>query len=128
MFVDDNLLDRIEKLAMIHISPEKRNAFKEELSEIIANMDSLQEVDTSSIVLQKNEKTPMRQDTPELSGIREQILKQAAKAKDDYFIVPKVIDNWPIKSQISVYICIFYEDRIYGYLVYYDVFIWHEFK
>lgn len=93
MFVDDNLLDRIEKLAMIHISPEKRNAFKEELSEIIANMDSLQEVDTSSIVLQKNEKTPMRQDTPELSGIREQILKQAAKAKDDYFIVPKVIDS-----------------------------------
>lgn len=91
MFVDDNLLDKLEKLAMINISLEKRNPFKEELSGIIAKMDNLQEVDTSSIVLQKDEKTPFRQDLPEVSEIREHILKQTPKAKDGYFIVPKII-------------------------------------
>ncbi|AQQ59026.1 glutamyl-tRNA amidotransferase [Helicobacter bilis] len=91
MFVDDKLLDKLEKLAMIHIAQEKREDFKEELSEIIAKMDSLQEVDTDSIALQKDDKTPMRPDLPEDSAIRDQILKQAPKAKDGYFIVPKVI-------------------------------------
>lgn len=91
MFVDDTLLDKLEKLAMIHIAPEKRSAFKEELSQIITKMDSLQGVNTDNITLQKNEKTPMRSDTPENSGIQGQIFKQAPKAKDNYFIVPKVI-------------------------------------
>ncbi len=91
MFVDDNLLDKLEKLAMIRIAPQKRAMFKEELSEIIAKMDSLQEVDTSNIVLQKDEKTPMRDDVPEHAMIRNQILSQAPKSQDGYFIVPKVI-------------------------------------
>lgn len=91
MIVDDNLLDKLEKLAMIHIVPEKCEAFKGELSEIIAKMDSLQEVNTEGIALQKDDKTPMRLDLPEASAVRDQILKQAPKAKDGYFIVPKVI-------------------------------------
>lgn len=91
MFVDDKLLDKLEKLAMIRIAPQKRSDFKEELSAIIAKMDSLQEVDTSGIVLQKDEKTPMRPDIPENAEIREQILQQAPKAENGYFIVPKVI-------------------------------------
>lgn len=91
MFVDDRLLDKLEKLAMIRIAPQKRSSFKEELSAIIAKMDSLQEVDTSDIILQKDEKTPMRLDIPEHTTIREQILKQAPKEENGYFIVPKVI-------------------------------------
>lgn len=91
MFVDDTLLDKLEKLAMIRIAKEKRAAFKEELSEIIAKMDSLQEVDTSHITLQYNQKTPMREDVPEHAMIRDQVLAHAPKAQDGYFLVPKVI-------------------------------------
>lgn len=91
MIVDDNLLNKLEKLAMIRIEPQKRGDFKDELSAIIAKMDSLQEVNTNDISLQKDEKTPMRVDIPENAEIRNQVLNQAPKSENGYFIVPKVI-------------------------------------
>ncbi len=91
MIVDDNLLDKLEKLAMIKIAEDKRKSFKEELAQIIEKMDSLQEVDTSNIKLQQDRTTPMRDDIVKNTDIIDKVLSHAPKAQDRYFIVPKVI-------------------------------------
>ncbi|RDU62475.1 Asp-tRNA(Asn)/Glu-tRNA(Gln) amidotransferase subunit GatC [Helicobacter didelphidarum] len=91
MKVDDILLHKLEKLAMIQIQDSKREDFKNELTEIIAKMNSLQEVDTSNILLNNEQKTPMREDIPHNTYIRDDILSQAPKAQDGYFIVPKIL-------------------------------------
>ncbi len=91
MIVDDKLLDKLEKLAMINIEADKRESFKEELTQIIEKMDSLQEVDTDSVRLLYDNSTPLRDDIVINAEIRDDILLHTPKKQDGYFIVPKVI-------------------------------------
>ena len=92
MIIDDTLLNKLEKLAMIQIPNNKREAFKEELTEIVAKMDTLQEVDTHHIAIQNHQTTPMREDTIQYANIRDHLLSHAPKSQDGYFIVPKILD------------------------------------
>lgn len=91
MKVDDVLLSKLEKLSMIKIADSKKESFKNELSMIIEKMDSLQEVNTNAITLHDSHKTPMREDIPHDSQIRDKILANAPNSQDGYFVVPKIL-------------------------------------
>ncbi len=90
MQIDDALLGKLEKLAMIEI--EDKEKVKENLSEILNFVENLNGVDTDSIMLQSTEKTPLRDDEPKQSNIAKQVLEVAPNAKDGFFIVPKIIE------------------------------------
>lgn len=92
MQVDDALLGKLEKLSMIKIDSDKKENFKAELSQIIAKMESLQEVDTSKVSEISSQKTPMREDIPHASNITQSVLQHAPDTQDNYFIVPKIIN------------------------------------
>jgi len=96
MKFDDAMLQRLEKLSMLKIEENRRTEMIEELEKIVGFVEVLGELDTERLdpsfsTLEGG--TPMREDTPdENSEIREIILHNAPKEKDDYFVVPNIIE------------------------------------
>ena len=96
MKFDDAMLQRLEKLSMLKIEDAKRDEMIAELEKIVGFVEVLEELDTEGLdpsysTLEGG--TPMREDTPdENPEIREIILENAPKAKDDYFVVPNIIE------------------------------------
>ncbi len=96
MKFDDTMLQKLEKLSMLKIEEGRREEMIEELEKIVGFVDILSELDTEGLdpsfsTLEGG--TPMREDLPkEDPEIRETILKNAPDAKDDYFVVPSIIE------------------------------------
>lgn len=96
MQIDDSLLAKLEKLAMIEIPASKKESMKAELGEVVNFVENLNSVDARGIetgFTVSEGKTPMREDVPVLDeAIPMQILKDAPKSAEGYFIVPKIIE------------------------------------
>ncbi len=96
MKFDDTMLQKLEKLSMLKIEEGRREEMIAELEKIVGFVDILGELDTEGLdpsfsTLEGG--TPMREDRPkEDPEIRETILKNAPDAKDDYFVVPSIIE------------------------------------
>jgi aspartyl-tRNA(Asn)/glutamyl-tRNA(Gln) amidotransferase subunit C len=93
MKIDEKLIQRLETLAMIEI--EDKEKMSKDLAEIMEFVEMLNEVDTSGVEASfstLNNPTPLREDTPEKKEIIKDVLAHAPKAKDGYFIVPKIIE------------------------------------
>jgi aspartyl-tRNA(Asn)/glutamyl-tRNA(Gln) amidotransferase subunit C len=93
MKIDAKLIQRLENLSMLEIEDKEKMA--KDLEEIVEFVEMLNELDTSNIdatFSTLNNPTPLREDEPVNSGIIEDVLKHAPKAKDGYFIVPKIIE------------------------------------
>lgn len=90
--IDDNMILKLEKLSMIKISDEHKEALKEEMNEILLKMQCLKDINTDDIKLDSsNLKTPLREDKATDSNIINDVLSIAPNAKDGFFIVPKII-------------------------------------
>ncbi len=96
MKFDDAMLQKLEKLSMLRIEESKREEMIEELEKIVGFVDILSELDTEGLdpsFTTLDSGTPMREDIPkEDPGIKETIIKNAPNAKDDYFVVPSIIE------------------------------------
>lgn len=94
MQVDDALVDKLSKLAMLQFSEEEKGEIKSDLEKMIGFVDKLKELDTSSAepLLHMSGNTDiLREDTPGNMVSREEALKNAPLHDDQYFKVPKVI-------------------------------------
>ncbi len=96
MQVDDALLARLEKLSFLKISDDKREEIKSQLSEIVSFVDNLSELDTTGVddnFAMNDSPTPLREDTPSCNTtVNDDIIKNAPKSGDHFFIVPKIIE------------------------------------
>jgi len=96
MKFDDAMLQRLEKLSMLKIEDAKREETINELEKIVEFVEILGELDTEGLdpsfrTLECG--TPMREDTPnENPEIKKIIIENAPKVKDDYFVVPNIIE------------------------------------
>jgi len=94
--IDNDLLSKLEKLSHLYISDEKRDEVVSQLSDILAYVENLSELDTSNLdsyfsILDGG--TPLREDIPVSSReISEKILKNAPQSEDNFFIVPAIIE------------------------------------
>jgi len=92
---DRELLAKLEKLSHLYIADEKRDEVVSQLSDILAYVDNLSELDTSSLnsyfsTIEGG--TPLREDIPISSKeVTKSILKNAPQVEDDFFIVPAII-------------------------------------
>ena len=87
---------KIASLAKLHLSDEEISLYTDQINEILEYMNQLDELDTEDIeplshVLDQINMTRKDEQTPSLP--REEVLKNAPKSDDDYFIVPNVIDK-----------------------------------
>ncbi len=96
MRVDDELIDKLAKLSSLEIEESKKQSLKSELADIINFVENLNEIDVSNIEATFNTVeggTPLREDEAKQDlELSNHILKNAPKAEDRYFIVPKIIE------------------------------------
>ncbi|WP_456381616.1 Asp-tRNA(Asn)/Glu-tRNA(Gln) amidotransferase subunit GatC [Hydrogenimonas sp.] len=96
MKFDDTMLQKLEKLSMLKIEEERRKEMMEELEKIVGFVEILGELDTENLdpsfsTLEGG--TPMREDLPdEDPEIRTIILQNAPRTKENYFVVPIIIE------------------------------------
>lgn len=96
MQIDDTVLTKLEKLSHLRIDESRKEEVEEQLSGILAYIDNLNELDTDALsptfsTLEGG--TPLREDTPrEANEIAKEILSHAPQSKDDFFIVPAIIE------------------------------------
>ena len=96
MQIDHTVLEKLEKLSHLRIDDSKKEAVIEQLSGILTYVDNLNELDTEGLdasfsTLEGG--TPLRADSPrKADDIAKDILSHAPQAKDDFFIVPAIIE------------------------------------
>ncbi len=96
MQIDNTVLAKLEKLSHLRIDDSKKEEVKKQLTNILAYIDNLNELDTdalSATFSTLDGGTPLREDAPrESTNIAADILAHAPEAKDDFFIVPAIIE------------------------------------
>lgn len=96
MKIDETLLERLEKLSNLTISQDKRGKVVSQLSDIVGFVENLNELDTSNTKATFStveEGASLREDLPlDSTFVNQDILKHAPQAKDNFFIVPKIIE------------------------------------
>jgi len=93
MKIDEKLVSRLETLSMVEIEDKEKMA--NDLAEIVEFVEMLNELDTENIdatFSTLNASTPLREDEAIKNEIIKDILKNAPKSKDGFFIVPKIIE------------------------------------
>ena len=96
MQIDNTLLEKLEKLSHLRIDDSKKEEVMGQLTDILGYIDNLNELDTNALspsfsTLEGG--TPLREDVPrETNTIAKDILAHAPQAKDDFFIVPAIIE------------------------------------
>lgn len=94
MQVDDALIDKLSKLAMLQFNNEEREEIKLDLQKMIGFVDKLKELDTTGVeplLHMSNNTDILREDIPGNMITREQALQNAPLHDDTYFKVPKVL-------------------------------------
>ena len=96
MQIDNTVLEKLEKLSHLKIDDSKKEAVIEQLSGILNYVDNLNELDTETLDASFSTLdggTPLRDDIPRKpNDIAKDILSHAPQAKDDFFIVPAIIE------------------------------------
>jgi len=94
MQVDDALIDKLSRLAMLQFSDEEREEIKSDLEKMIGFVDKLKELDTTGIaplLHMSPHATLLREDVPGPMIDRKEALQNAPLHDGVYFKVPKVI-------------------------------------
>ena len=95
MALDKATVARIAALARIRLSEAELDPLADELSHILTWMEQLNEVDTSGVAPMASVMAaglPMREDEVTDGGRRGEILANAPRTAQGFFVVPKVIE------------------------------------
>ena len=96
MQIDNTVLTKLEKLSHLKIDDSKKEEVIQQLTGILDYVDNLNELDTEALDASFSTLdggTPLREDSPrEANDIAKDILSHAPEAKDDFFIVPAIIE------------------------------------
>jgi aspartyl-tRNA(Asn)/glutamyl-tRNA(Gln) amidotransferase subunit C len=94
--IDENLLQRLEKLSYLQIPEDHRTEMIAQLSEIVSFVDNLSELSTDGVnptFTMNDSATHLRDDTSRVNRtVNDDILSNAPHSKDHFFIVPKIIE------------------------------------
>lgn len=95
MAIDEQTVRRVAKLARIAAPEARLGALAGELTGIMAWIEQLNEVDVEGVeplTAAFAASLPMREDRITDGGAPEAILKNAPRAADGFFVVPKVVE------------------------------------
>lgn len=95
MSVDKNTVRKVARLARIAMPEERLEPMAKELNGILAWIEQLNEVDVDGVepmTTPVEMKLPMRDDVVSDGNIRDQVLANAPKSEEGFFVVPKVVE------------------------------------
>jgi len=94
--IDNELLEKLERLSSLKISDEKREGVINQLSEIVSFVGNLNELDLDgeeATFTTLSGGTPFREDIPSVNTeIIKTILNHAPQSENGFFVVPKIIE------------------------------------
>lgn len=94
MQVDDALIDKLSRLAMLDFDDAERSEIKADLEKMIGFVDKLKELDTTGVeplLHTSPEVNVLRDDVPGNMLSKEEALRNAPLHNENFFLVPKVI-------------------------------------
>lgn len=94
MQVNDALIDKLSRLAMLRFDAAEREALKADLEKMISFVDKLKELDTTGVeplLHITDEVAVLRNDLPAHMLAKSEALQNAPVHNGDFFLVPKVI-------------------------------------
>lgn len=90
------MIDKLQKLARLQFSEEEAANIEKDLTQMLTFIEKINEIDTSEVEplihLSDNVNAVRKDETHQLIE-REAVLKNAPKADESFFKVPKVIDK-----------------------------------
>ena len=96
MQIDNNLLEKLEKLSNLKIADEKRAEVEQQLSDIVGFVENLSELNTDGVEATFSTVeggATLREDLPSTDrAIGDDILSHAPNSSEHFFIVPKIIE------------------------------------
>jgi aspartyl-tRNA(Asn)/glutamyl-tRNA(Gln) amidotransferase subunit C len=95
MAIDVATVKKVASLARLRESDERLEALAGELNSILGWIEQLSEVDVEGVepmTTAIDMPTPLRDDVVSDGGIVEQIVANAPKSVDGFFVVPKVVE------------------------------------
>ena len=95
MSVDKNTVRKVARLARIAVPEERLEPMAKELNGILAWIEQLNEVDVDGVDPMTTPvamKLPMREDVVTDGNKRDQVLANAPKSEEGFFVVPKVVE------------------------------------
>ena len=95
MSLDEKTIEKVARLARIRLQPDEAPHFTEELNSILGWIAQLQEVNTDGVEPLSSVSAialPLRADVANDGGYPELVVKNAAESKENFFVVPKVIE------------------------------------
>jgi aspartyl-tRNA(Asn)/glutamyl-tRNA(Gln) amidotransferase subunit C len=94
--IDHTVLAKLEKLSHLRIDDAKKDEVIEQLSEIVAYVENLNELNTDHLDASFSTLTggtPLRDDQPDSNPtVAKDILGHSPKHADDFFVVPAIIE------------------------------------
>jgi aspartyl-tRNA(Asn)/glutamyl-tRNA(Gln) amidotransferase subunit C len=94
MQVNDALIEKLSRLAMLQFDTEEREKIKADLQKMIGFVDKLKELDTTGVeplLHMSGEVNVLREDVAGGMLTQEEALQQAPLHNEQAFLVPKVI-------------------------------------
>jgi len=94
MKIDDTLFDRLAKLSKLSFKNGEKEAIKQDLQNMLNFIEQINEVDTEGVeplIYITKRKNAFRADEPKQLTTKEEVLLNAPKKTEDFFLVPKVI-------------------------------------
>lgn len=94
MQVNDALIEKLSRLAMLDFDAGEREEIKADLEKMIGFVDKLKELDTDGVeplLHISGEVNVLRDDAPGHALTRDEALQNAPLHQDGFFLVPKVI-------------------------------------
>ncbi|KAF2955053.1 Asp-tRNA(Asn)/Glu-tRNA(Gln) amidotransferase subunit GatC [Marinitoga sp. 38H-ov] len=93
--IDDELIEKLEKLAMIKLSEEEKDIIKQDLNEILKYMEIIDEVDTNNVKpifspVENILKNIFHLDESKSSEVINNIIKEFPNKKDNLLKVPGI--------------------------------------
>ncbi len=95
MSVDKKTVSKVARLARIAVPEERLEPMAKELNTILAWIEQLNEVDVEGVEPMTTPvamELPMREDVVTDGNIRDQVLANAPRTEDGFFVVPKVVE------------------------------------
>ena len=95
MSIDKQIVQKIARLARLHLPPDRQDAMAGELGAILNWVEMLQALDTSAappLASPARHALPLRPDIVTEGDNREAILSNAPMQASGFFIVPKVVE------------------------------------
>ena len=93
MKIDNQLLEKLENLSYLKISDDKRENFIKDLNDIIKFSQNLNDISETNIKVSNTKSAFLREDISKIDvDTSKDILKNAPKQIDDFFIVDSVIE------------------------------------